>query len=160
MHRVRIAVLCLFALAVATPAFAAKKKKKKGAEEPAAEPASKKVKTELPKDGTSKAFGEKLMASKIVEFEPPDNDGAVFLYETFTFNAGNTWVAKAYLDVAGDRFDCIEKGGWTIDAAESETVGPVNWEVTETDCPGRKAGIKSRALMTIQDDGDVEYEFR
>ncbi|MCO4769103.1 MAG: hypothetical protein KDA24_03680 [Deltaproteobacteria bacterium] len=163
MHRIRLVLLLVLAstLALAGPALGkGKKKKKKGAEEPVTAPAPKKIKTELPGDATSKAFGENLIASKIVEFEPPDNDGATFIYETFTFKAGNTWEATAYLDVAGDRFDCAESGSWTIDAASSDTVGPVNWVVLETNCPGRNKDIKTRAEMTIESDGDVSYEFR
>jgi hypothetical protein len=141
-------------------ALAGKKNKKKKGQEPAAEQAPPKVKTELPKDGTSKSFAEKLMATPLTDFEPPDNDGTLFLYDTLTFKAGNVWEAAAWLDVPGDRFDCVESGSWTLDAAESELVAPVNWTVDETNCPGRKAGAATRAKLTIQPDGDVSVEFR
>ncbi len=160
--RPRLPLLAVLAFALAVPgaAFAKKKnKKKKGAEEEVAEPAPKKVATKLPGDANSKAFGEALMGATIAEFAPPDT-GVEFFYETFDFAAGNTWTAKAYLDVAGDRFDCAESGTWSIDKAESKTVGPVNWTVTETSCPGRESGVETRAQMTILEDGDVSYEFR
>jgi len=155
-------LLVLLALALVVPGAAAakkKNKKKKGQEEEVAAPAPKKVATKLPGDANSKAFGEALMAATISEFAPPDT-GVEFFYETFDFAPGNTWTAKAYLDVAGDRFDCVESGTWSIDAADSKTVGPVNWTVTETNCPGRENGVETRAQMTILEDGDVSYEFR
>ncbi len=141
------------------PALAGKKNKKK-TEEPAAEAAPPKVVTKLPKDATSKAFGEKLLASRIVDFEPPGVDGLPFLYDTFTFHEGNTWTAEATLDAGDEKVRCTESGTWTVDAAESETVGPVNWTLGATDCPGRTAGATSRAQFEIQDDGDVKALFR
>ena len=160
-HSLVLIASLVFTLGLSGSALAAKKKKKKKkGEEPTAEQAPPKVNTDLPKDGASKNFATQLMATPLTDFEPPDNDGTTFLYDTLTFNVGNRWEAAAWLDVPGDRFDCVESGSWTMDAAESDTVAPVNWTVEETNCPGRKVGAATRAKLTIQADGDVGVEFR
>ena len=154
-------VSVLFAsLAISGPALAKKKGKKKKVEEAVEEPVQQGPKTKLPGDATSKSFGEKLLAAKIVDFEPPGDGGLPFIYETLVFKADNTWEAEAYLDAGDERMDCTESGTWTMDKAESDTVAPVNWVVEKTDCPAREKGKKARAQLSIQSDGDVTAEFR
>jgi|GEM_PF-934579 len=158
--RLTLLVTLLVTFGLSGTAVAGKKNTKKAQEEPVAAPAPKKVKTNLPGDATSKSFGQALMSSTIVEFEPPGDGGLTFMYESFTFKEGNVWQAAAYLDAGDEVMRCAESGTWTIDAAESASTAPVNWTVTKTDCPMREAGKKGRALMTIQDDGDVSVEYR
>lgn len=146
----------LLALSMLAPLGAvAGKKKEAPAEAPAAEA---KVATEAPTDGASQKFLERLLEATVKNFSPSDG-GAQFKYDELRFAPGNTFAAKGFVEMDGERMDCRETGSWKMDAAESEKVGTVEFTVAKTDCAGRDAGATVRLRMTI-DKGSVSTEFR
>jgi len=141
----------------AGPALAKKKKKNKDAEEEAAPAAQ--ATPDVPDDGNSKKFASKLIETSITDFRPSDGGGATFKYSSLSFIGDNTWKADAYVEIQDERMECIESGGWTMEPAESSTVGTVTWELESTDCPGRESGGKTRVQFTLTKNG-VDAIFR
>ncbi len=150
MSRSLLALLALGALAL--PASALAKKKKEEAAAPAAETAAV---PNTPDDANSKKFGALLVSATQTEFKPTDSSGAKFRYATLNFGGDNTWSAKGYVEMDGERMDCAESGTWSIEAAESATVAPLTWKVDKTDCAGRTAGDSTRAIVTLDKSGKV-----
>lgn len=160
MRRTALALASL--LALSGPALAGKKdKKKKGDDDDAAETSeAAAVPTELPDGADSAKFADKLMGLAIADFKPVDNVGATFVYSTMSFDAGNTWKARGYVEIADERMECSESGTWSMEPADSATVATVSWKVEKTDCAGREAGSNTRAQLTLGKDGIDEALFR
>ena len=105
-------------LAFASPAIAKKKKKDKAA---APEPAAASATPDVPNDGNSKKYAQKLLETEIKDFSPSDGAGAKFEYTSMKFAGDNTWSAEGYVEIADERMECTEKGKWTMEAATSAT---------------------------------------
>ena len=144
-------------LVLAGPALA-KKKKNKDADS-TTEAASAAVMPDIPDDGNSKKYAQKLLETEIKDFRPSDGAGAKFEYTTMRFAADNTWMAEGYVEIADERMECTEKGAWTMDAATSASEATVTWTLDDTDCPGRDAGGEIRAVLKLTKSG-VEATFR
>lgn len=148
------------ALVVAGPALAGKKKKDKGPADAAAPSASAAAVPSTPDDAASKKFGVRLMDATLRNFRPNDTGGAKFQYDSMTFAPDNTWKAAAWVEFDDEKMECVEKGTWSMEAAESDKVATVSWKVDGTDCPGRDAGAEIRALLTLSKDGAIDAKFR
>ena len=144
-------------LAFAGPALAKKKKKKDAAT--TTETASAAGMPDVPDDGDSKKYAQKLMETEIKDFRPSDGAGAKFEYTTMRFAADNTWMANGYVEIADERMECTEKGTWKMDPATSSSEATVTWTLDTTDCPGRDAGGEIRAVLKLTKSG-VEAIFR
>ena len=143
-------------LAFASPAVAKKKKKDKAA---APEPAAASATPDVPNDGNSKKYAQKLLETEIKDFSPSDGAGAKFEYTSMKFAGDNTWSAEGYVEIADERMECTEKGKWTMEAATSATEATVTWTLDTTDCPGRESGGETRAVLKLTKSG-VEAIFR
>ncbi len=150
----RLALVLLAAMLVPGAALAKKKK-----DEPVA-PVEVVVEPNTPTDGASKKFAKHLVAAQIANFKPSDAGGATFLYASLRFNPDNTWVAEAFVEMGGERMDCTESGAWTMEPAESDSVGMVAWSLDKTNCPGRESGATTRAKLTFDGDKLTETTFR
>ncbi len=153
----RTALLLAASFALAGPALA--KKKKGGDDAPASADTPAAAAPSTPDDKNSQKFGAALVAVNIENWSPSDGGGAKFSYTTMSFNADNSWNANGYVEIADERMECTEAGGWTMEPADSATVATVNWTVDKTDCPGRDAGKENRAVITIGKSG-IEARFR
>jgi hypothetical protein len=152
----RMLLLATVALLFAAPAMARKKKDK----DPSVEPAAVEQSTpDVPDDANSKKFASSLIKTAIENFTPSDASGATFKYAKMTFSGDNQWTADAFVEIQDERMECVERGGWTLEPAESASVGTVSWKVEQTDCPGREAGSTTRAEFTISKSG-VDAVFR
>lgn len=151
----RALLLALASFLFAGPALGKKKKKDKDAAESPAATAT----PDVPDDGNSKKFASQLIETAIANFSPSDGGGATFKYSTLAFVGDNTWKADAYIEIQDERMECVESGGWTMEPAESSTVGTVTWKVESTDCPGRESGGQTRALLTLSKSG-IDAIFR
>lgn len=152
--------LAALALVVAGPALAGKKgkKSKKGDATSTAASTEASVPT-TPGDAASKKFGTKLITSSLNNFSPSDG-GAKFKYDTMVFKADNTWSADGWVEFDDEKMECVEKGKWTMEPAESDKVATVAWTVDQTDCAGRDSGVEVRAQLTLSKDGSIDAKFR
>jgi hypothetical protein len=151
------AILLLGAsIAFASPALAKKKKKDKEGDAPAAAAAAT---PDVPDDGNSKKYAQKLLEAEIKDFSPSDGAGAKFEYTTMKFSGDNTWSAEGYVEIADERMECNEGGKWSMDPADSATEATVTWTLDSTDCPGRDSGGEIRAVLKLTKSG-VEAIFR
>ncbi len=127
------------------------------AEDTPAEATETETSSDLPQDKNSKAFAKALVDLEITRFSPTD-DG-VLKYELMSFQADATWSAQAAVEIADERMDCTEGGGWSLDPATSEDNATITWTVEETNCPGREAGDLQRALVDLSG-GSFNVAFR
>ncbi len=149
--------IALFACLLCPTAWAGRKDKKQpdvASEAPTAQVPN------TPADGPSVKFGGQLMKIELTNFRPGDGGGAKFVYSSLKFAPDNTWQAEAYVEIDDEKMECIEKGGWTMEPAESEKIAVVAWKVETTDCAGRDAGSELRARLTLAKDGSVKTEWR
>ncbi|MEC8382157.1 MAG: hypothetical protein VXZ96_17635 [Myxococcota bacterium] len=111
---------------------------------------------DVPADGDSKKFAKALVGLNITNFRPI-SDGLV--YEKLSFSADNTWQAEAAVELMDEKMECIEKGTWTMDPAESSKVASMVWKIESTDCPARSAPEDVRLKVTIEGSG-IQVAFR
>ncbi len=128
-------------------------KKSKGTDEavsPASvedKPSKKKTKIQnVPNDKVSEAYAEALIETTGRGFSP---NAMGLTYETITFAADNTWSAEGLVSIMDEEMDCIEKGTWMMDPAQSETSTNMTWTITSTDCPSRVAPIEMRLQLIL-----------
>ena len=150
----RIAIIGCLALSFSGTALAGKKKKKKG-KEPAPAP-SQEPSPEIPGDGVSKKFSKTLMGTPLKHFRPIDQ----LKYDALTFKGDNTWTAAGTVFLGLEEDTCTESGTWTMETAEADNAAVVNWVVVETSCVGRAVGAETRALLTINKDGNYDVRLR
>ena len=109
-----------------------------------------------PNDKTSKKFSKNLMSRTYSDFTP-GSEGLV--YKSIKFSPDNTWTAEAAIVTFDEEMECVEKGTWTLDPAESETVASMTWKITETDCPTRESGADIRLKLNVSGT-QLDAEFR
>ena len=143
-------------LALSGPALAKKKKDKKADDAPAA---AEEVAPDVPGDANSKKYAQKLLETQITDFRPSDGAGAKFESTRMGFAADNTGSAEGSVEIADERMECKEGGGWAMEPASSASEATVSWTVDKTDCPGRESGTEVRALLKLTKSG-VEAIFR
>jgi len=153
-------LVCMSAFAAALLPATAAAKKPKVVEAPAAVDAPAAPVPQAPPDANSQKFAARLMSVQLKEFRPGDGGGAKFIYEEMRFLPDNTWSAKAYVEISGERMDCTESGPWTMDAADSADAAAIGWTVEKTDCAGREAGASLRFHLTIDKSGAAEVKWR
>lgn len=134
---------------------------KKGGDAPpatasTAAPATPEIEADVPSDGNSKKFAKALVGLDITKFRPI-SDGLI--YDKLTFNADNSWEAQAAVEMMDEKMECIEKGTWTMDPAESATIAIMTWKIDSTDCPSRTAPDEIRLKVTITGNG-IQTAFR
>ena len=158
--RATLTLVALLAASLLSPAALARKGKKKKSAEAAAEQAPA-VSPDVPDDANSRRFAKGLVAAQIRDFSPTDAaTGATFVYQTMSFEPDNTWKSAGYVEVVDERMECTEAGHWSMEPAASPTEATVTWVVDKTDCPGREAGEKVRAVVKLLDDGGIDVIFR
>lgn len=110
--------------------------------------------------GQTKAFVDGLTRSPIIGWMVAD-DGAPIVYDELTMLEDGRWSARTTVRIGEEPLECIERGTWTLDndAADSGTIGNLNFELAETDCAGRSAPSSWRAQATVSGD-DVNFELR
>jgi hypothetical protein len=108
----------------------------------------------------AKAFATALVSNATQNFTPTDSDGAVFEYTTLQFRGDGSWRAEGYVEAMDERMECVEAGTWSIDEANSATVGTIAWVVSETSCVGRDNGTETRAEVTVGGSGIQSALFR
>ena len=143
-------------IALSGPALAKKKKKSK---DDGASAAAAAATPDVPADGNSKKYAQKLIETEIKDFSPSDGGGAKFEYTRMQFAGDNTWSAEGYVEIADERMECEERGRWTMDPATSATEATVTWTLESTDCPGRESGGETRAVLKLTKSG-LEAIFR
>lgn len=128
-------------------------KKSKGTEEISAKvteeakPNKKKTNIQnVPKDKVSEAYAAALIETTGRGFSP---NAMGLTYQTITFAADNSWSADGVVSVMDEEMDCIEKGTWMMDPAQSETSANMTWTITSTDCPSRVAPIEMRLQLIL-----------
>lgn len=128
-------------------------KKSKGTEEVSAKvteqakPNKKKANIQnVPKDKVSEAYATALIETTGRGFSP---NAMGLTYQTITFAADNSWSAEGLVSVMDEEMDCVEKGTWMMDPAQSETSANMTWTVTSTDCPSRVAPIEMRLQLIL-----------
>ena len=118
--------------------------------------ASTAVEADVPSDGNSRKFAKSLVGLNITKFRPI-SDGLI--YDTLTFSTDNTWQAQAAIEIMDEKMECIEKGTWRMDPAESSNVASMVWTIDSTDCPARTAPDEIRLKVTIEGNG-IQVAFR
>ena len=126
------------------------------ASEASTSPAAPAVEADVPSDNNSKKFAKSLVGLNITNFRPI-SDGLI--YEKLNFNADNTWQAEAAIEIMDEKMECIEKGTWTMDPAESSSIASMVWKIDSTDCPARTAPDEIRLKVTIAGSG-IQVAFR
>ena len=123
-----------------------------------AAPAQAAVKPDTPGDANSEKFAMKLLAMNITNFRPMSTGSGRFIYSTLQFQGDNTWRGEGYIEIAGERMDCVESGTWSMEPAESATIAVMTWTVASTDCINQEEGDR-RYRVTIQGN-DLSVENR
>jgi hypothetical protein len=147
-------ILCSFLLMLSNAI--AKKGGDVATESSATTAAATTVEANVPSDNNSKKFAKALVGLNITKFRPI-SDGLV--YDTLKFSPDNTWQAEAAIEIMDEKMECVEKGTWTMDPAESSNVASMTWKIESTDCPARTAPEQIRLKVTIQGSG-IQVAFR
>jgi len=143
--------------------FTAEAKKSKGTEEaktteaPAAEVKKEAKAGNVPADKNSKKFAAKLLKTTGRNFSP---NAEGLQYKEITFNADNTFTAKAALVVMDEEMSCTESGTWELDPAKSATVANMSWNITSTDCPTREAVSLRVEVELVDSESGMFTKFR
>ncbi len=121
---------------------------------------------EVPKSrfsGHTKAFVGTLTSKPALVWTVEDS-GVAVVYDKLFFEEEGSFRAEVtvrFMGADSEHFTCTESGTWDLDAdaAESKTVGMINFHMTETDCAGREAPKDWRARTTLNGDR-VDFEHR
>lgn len=126
--------------------------------ETTAAPVQAAVKPTTPGDANSDRFAMDLVGLTITNIRPMSAGSARFVYETLDFQPDNTWRGEGYIEIAGERMDCVESGSWSMEPAESNSVAVMIWNVGSTDCINQTEGDR-RYRVTISG-GSISLEYR
>lgn len=109
--------------------------------------------TNVPNDHNSKYFADYLIKHNLRDFEPGDTGSVELIWKDVNFGAKNHFQATSRVTGGGEVFDCEEKGDWTMpESAESETVGVVQLNITDSNCPGRARTGQLRIQLRVHGD--------
>jgi hypothetical protein len=111
----------------------------------------------VPDDGSSRKFGEKLVNLQVVAWSPSDGGAVQFMYNSLAFRRDNTWQADATVSILDEEVSCQENGAWTMDPAQSDNTATVELTVGKTSCPGRDVGTSIRLEASIMGDGTYKF---
>ena len=62
-------------------------------------------------------------------------------------------------EVMDEGMECVESGSWSMEPADSKSVGTVSWDLEKTNCAGRESGGTTRAEFSF-DGGDYSMKMR
>ncbi|MED5370367.1 MAG: hypothetical protein VX899_05080 [Myxococcota bacterium] len=113
----------------------------------------------VPADKNSQAFAESLFAEDFEGMKPVEGDGVVLTYKRLSFNPDGSWKAEGVVEVMDEGMECVESGSWSMEPADSKSVGTVSWDLEKTNCAGRESGGTTRAEFSF-DGGDYSMKMR
>lgn len=143
--------------------FTAEAKKSKGGDDvkssdaPVAEVKKATKAANVPSDKTSAKFAAKLLQTTGRNFSP---NAEGLEYKELSFNADNTFVAKAALVIMEEEMECTESGTWDMDPAKSATIANMSWNITATDCPTREVTSLRVEVELVDSESGMFTKFR
>ena len=115
----------------------------------------------LPAGSDARKFAQNLIDTEIADFKPTGVGGSVqFVYETLAFTGDGTWNAQAAVEANFESIPCAESGDWTLEDAESASVGTITWTVSKTNCAMRETGESTRGQVTLGKGTGFSVAFR